>query len=149
MDTLAVHSFYGEEPKHPPIDIKSGAVTILQDIGTEAIKYNMYLKVFKNSYEHHVQIYTDGKYIFLDDYVSLRKCRIVVSEEIRRISVIGSSCGQEHTCLAFEVQHEEDILEWVAALTSSSDLCFASSEFSPQISPIARRKSKYDIKISR
>lgn len=124
-----------------PIDIKSGAVNIISEKAGLKHKHKMHVKVFRNAYEHHAQIYYDENCNYMFGFISLKKCQIEADKSLRRINVV-SRCGQttSSTGLSFEFDDEEALQEWTEALTPGEELSVG-SEFSPQISPYQNRRN--------
>lgn len=113
------------------IDVKAGNIFVHSSANGASLKSKLFMTVFKNTYEHHAQIYTDDHCKYMYGSISLRKCvvqlrgvkQITVTSGARRINDVTQG-------LSFEAYSHEDALEWIEALTPSADLC-PDSEFSP------------------
>lgn len=121
------------------IDIKSGEVNILLEKNGETTKHKMHMKVFRNTYEHHAQIYTDSEYMFTFDFISLRNCEVMVNENSNIVRISGCKTGHRRSvtndCFLFEAKNVSDAREWFTSLTPSKQLR-RGSEFSPCPSPL-------------
>lgn len=144
MESLRLQSSITDntEEETDSIDIKSGEINIILADGEKQIKHRVHMKVFRNTYEHHVQIYTDSEHNFTFGYISLRKCAVKVIDNSNVICVSGSKangCGSIiNDSVMLEAKNEKDTQEWLRSLTPSSQLCV--SEFSPNPSPQTKRR---------
>lgn len=121
--------------KSDEIDVKSGAIYFIHDgKNVKAGKHKVYLKVFKNIYEHHIQIYTDSEYKIMLGYLSLRKCRIQVTESTNLIYIVNEKTDEQisNTGIVLEALTKQDLHEWVSCLTPNPSM--ADSELSPHAS---------------
>lgn len=121
------------------IDVKSGEIYISLDHKGKTLKHKMHMKVFRNAYEHHAQIYTDSEHMFTFDFISLRNCTVKVNENSKTVRVTGGKFGgcrlYEKNCFLFEAKNVDEAREWLASLTPSTHLR-RGSEFSPCPSPL-------------
>lgn len=119
------------------IDIKSGEICLVLETNGEVVKHKMYMKIFKNSYEHHAQLYTDAEYTSLKYALSMRNCSIQVDEPKKRIAVHVADGSPNISNYLFEVNSAEEILDWVKSLTPDPDLVKGS-----MFSPASPKRSK-------
>lgn len=145
MDTLRVTKVFGAKSKPTDkIDVKSGEIFLMQDKGGIKIKHKMYMKVFRNEYEHHAQIYTDAGFMYLNDVMSLRNCDVTVDKQLNRITITSENIAIRSVAaykrVLLEANSQAETLEWEQSLTPSDGLqpC---SEFSPQVSPMTSKRS--------
>lgn len=142
MDTNALSVPMSNNNQHEgitQIDLKSGAISILPKRKGASQMCKMYMKVFKNSYEHHAQIYTDARYASIDSVISLRNCQIEANEAEKTVT-ITSKTFLKKVLLKFEAENVADVREWLKSLTPSDTLGI-NSEFSPQQSPVLPAKT--------
>lgn len=142
-NTLSVPlSYDNQQERRIKIDLKSGAITMIpKHKGDDTLKCTMYMKVFKNTYEHHAQLYTDARYVKLYSVISLRNCHIEANEDEKTVQI--RTFSKDQTLLMFEAENVTDVREWVKSLTPSDNLGI-NSEFSPQHSPAASTKVVHD-----
>jgi hypothetical protein len=123
------------------IDIKSGRIMLKQMSNGKRAKHSMFMKIFRNEYEHHAQLYTDSDYKFMYGYISMRKCKIYNSFEKNEIIICSSEKkhsggSNESKGLVFEVEKIEDVSSWMDALTPDVDMPTVS-----ELSPLVERRS--------
>lgn len=132
MDTLCVQQT-SISHESDNIDVKTGVIFVIISIkDNKFTKSKMYMKVFKNSYEHHAQIFTDTEHRFTFGSFSLRNCRLVVDGDTRRISITNHNISGDE--FMFEAETLTELQEWVESLTPNTELSM-SSEYSPEPSP--------------
>ncbi|KAL4235044.1 hypothetical protein ACF0H5_006682 [Mactra antiquata] len=143
MDCLSVESSphrQGKSSTRDNIDVMTGEIYVVPEIenNNNIIKSKMYMKVFKNAYEHHAQIYTDSEHRHTFGFLSLRNCCLRVNKEDRIICiVIKKDSGT--TEFTFEAESQKDVDEWVTSLTPDKHLSLK-SHYSPEPSPLIGRK---------
>lgn len=121
------------------IDIKSGKIFLIQNYDKKQQKHKIYMKVFRNTYEHHAQMYSDSDYKFMYGYISMRSCKVSNKPGTNAIiisnnkKIMDSKTGNE---FIFEVENSEDVSGWMEALTPN-DLPLH-SELSPGASTFGR-----------
>ena len=122
------------------IDIKSGRIMLIQASNGKQVKHTMFMKIFRNEYEHHAQLYTDSDYRFMFGYISMRKCKIYTAVGSNEIVIYNSekhsACPESSQGLVFEVEKYDQVFEWVEALTPDEELPKISD-----LSPLAPRRT--------
>lgn len=128
------------------IDIKSGKIFLIQSNDGKQVRHKIYMKVFRNTYEHHAQMYTDSDYKFMYGYVSMRTCKVTNTPGTNEITIHSDKMIEGSTRgLVFEVENHEDVAGWIDALRPNIDLPSV-SELSPGMHSVGRSRSSCNLK---
>lgn len=121
------------------IEIKSGRLCLVQHHKGRKMKIQVFVRVYRSSFEHYVVIYKDQKYSLQSGYISLKNCIVDrASEKEHQVRVTLND--YEGTGVTFESNTRSEADEWHDALQpqilSSSP---TSSAISPSLSPVIPR----------
>lgn len=110
------------------IDVKTGDIFVILANEGRPMKSKMYMKVFKNAYEHHAQLFTDSDHKHPFGFISLSKCTLLVDEQARTISIASKNTNLKG--LLLEAKTLEDIHSWAESLSPNLDLSCDSEYYS-------------------
>lgn len=141
---LAMHQSYRSKSKaitipvvkEEGLEIKSGRLDMLQTCNDTSVHIPVFVRVYRNSYEHYAVIYRDQKFTNNSIYISLKHCVVFRNDnEDNEIRVIPDNL--EGTKLTFRIEQLDEVDEWVSVFQSN---CVSSpNSISPSLSPVIPR----------
>ncbi|KAL4222464.1 hypothetical protein ACF0H5_018504 [Mactra antiquata] len=123
------------------IETKSGFIILRVEKNGVVSKNKLFMKVFKQGYEHSAQIFTDDSCCYMYGWLSLRKC-VATLKGSRQITIQTDSKKNLNQGLSFEAESDTDASEWIETLTPtipSPWLSPSSAKRQDCVSPIERR----------
>lgn len=126
-------------PMGDSLEIKSGRLCLLQHHKGRKMKVQVFVRVYRSSFEHYVVLYKDQKFSVQTGYISLKNC-IVDKSNNKEHQVRVTLNDFEGTGVTFESNTCKEADEWFEVLhpqflSSSPTL----SSISPNLSPVIPR----------
>lgn len=121
------------------LEIKSGRLCIVQMHKGKKMKVQVFVRVYRSSFEHYAVLYKDQKYSQSSGYISLKNCK-VSKDTAKEHQVRVTLNDYEGTGVTFESNSANEAAQWLDALqpqiaSSSPPLC----SMSPSLSPVIPR----------
>lgn len=124
--------------KEEGLEVKSGSLNLLQTCKDKTIHVPVFVRVYRNSYEHYAVIYRDQMFTNSSIYISLKHCVVFRNEnKTNEIRVIPDN--MEGTKLTFCINDSKEIEEWISVFQSNCVSSPNSSTISPSLSPVIPR----------
>ncbi|KAL4230562.1 hypothetical protein ACF0H5_010942 [Mactra antiquata] len=126
-------------PGSDGLEVKSGRLCLVQQHKGKKMKVQVFVRVYRSSYEHYAVLFRDQKYSLQSGYISLKNCIVDKSSE-KENQVRVTLNDFEGTGVTFESNSACEVDEWYEALqpqlsSSSPPL----SSISPSLSPVIPR----------
>jgi len=122
------------------LEVKSGSLFMQQSFDNKTRKIPVFVRVYKNSFEHYAVIYRNQTFTNNSVYISLKNSIVSRNDgaDDKEICVIPDNV--EGTKLIFLTTKASEVEEWVAVLQSSFiSSSPTSGSISPTLSPIIPR----------
>lgn len=126
-------------PTGDGLEVKSGRLCLVQQHKGRKMKVQVFVRVYKSSFEHYIVLYKDQKYSLQSGYISLKNC-IVDRCSGKEHQVRVTLNDYEGTGVTFESNTCKEADEWHEALQSNIlSSSPTSSAISPSLSPVIPR----------
>ncbi|XP_052792841.1 uncharacterized protein LOC128226814 [Mya arenaria] len=120
-------------------EIKCGRLNLIQEHKGKKLKVQVFVRVYRNSFEHFLVLYKDNKFSLQSGYISLKNC--LVSKCTGKETQFRVTLNDyEGTGVVFESSNRKEADEWQEAL--QSQIVSSSppmSAISPSLSPVIPR----------
>ncbi|XP_053399712.1 uncharacterized protein LOC128557092 [Mercenaria mercenaria] len=121
------------------LEIKSGRLCLVQQHKGRKLKVQVFVRVYRSSFEHYAVLFKDQKFSLQSGYISLKNCIVDKTNE-KEHQVRVTLNDYEGTGVTFESNSCKEAEEWHDALqpqilSSSPTL----SAISPSLSPVIPR----------
>ncbi|OWF43776.1 hypothetical protein KP79_PYT12634 [Mizuhopecten yessoensis] len=124
--------------KEDGLEVKSGRLNLIQTCDNKTITVPVFVRVYRNSYEHYAVIYRDQMFTNSSIFISLKQC-VVFRNDNKNNEIRVIPDNMEGTKLTFHIKDPGQVEEWISALQSSCVHPPNSSTISPTLSPVIPR----------
>lgn len=100
------------------LEVKSGQLYMLQEQNNKMRKVPVFVRVYRNRFEHYAVIFRNQTFTNNSIYVSLKNC-VVRRCETKDNGIIVSPDNMEGTKMTFEIKESSDMEDWISAFHSN------------------------------
>lgn len=127
------------KPKGEGSEIKCGRLCLIQEHKGKKMKVQVFVRVYRSSFEHYIVLYRDSKYSVQSGYISLKNCMVHRCPG-RETQVRVTLNDYEGTGVVFESASRAEADAWQESLRSEMvPISPPMSAISPSLSPVIPR----------
>lgn len=120
------------------LEVKSGQLYVLQEHTNKTRKVPVFVRVYRNRFEHYAAIFRNQTFTNNSSYVSLKNCVVRRCDKVEN-GIVVISDNMEGTKMTFQTKESHDMADWISAFNSTRSSQLRKGSISPCLSPVIPR----------